>query len=118
VLDVDGIGRLTGVSRIVGGRYHTCAVVTGRQVRCWGDNASGDLGNDDANVASHLPVVTLGLAGSPRLVTVTQLGASAGHTCALVASGRARCWGSNDHFELGNQFPGPAARPVPVIAPL
>jgi alpha-tubulin suppressor-like RCC1 family protein len=118
VVDVDGVGRLTGADRIASGGFHSCVVVTGRQVRCWGDNAAGDLGNDDPDNASQLPVITLGLGASPQIRTVTQIGASPAHTCVRVASGRARCWGNNDTGELGNQFPGDAARPVPVIAPL
>jgi alpha-tubulin suppressor-like RCC1 family protein len=118
VKDVDGVGPLTGASRVASGGDHTCVVVAGRQVRCWGDDQDGDLGDDAPTSPSPLPVITVGLVGDPRLLTVTQIGLSDGHSCARLANGEARCWGTNTHFELGNQFPGPASRPVPVLAPL
>ena len=45
VLDVDGIGALTGVAQIAGVSDHTCARLTNTQAVCWGDDASGKLGN-------------------------------------------------------------------------
>ena len=89
------------------------------QVRCWGNGFAGDLGNDTLNTPSHLPVVVLGLFGTPRLSTVTQIGLGENHGCARLASGRARCWGANSFKELGNRQPQTEAlRPVPVLAPL
>jgi alpha-tubulin suppressor-like RCC1 family protein len=119
VLDVDGVGPLTGATRIAAGQYHACAVVTGRELRCWGDNFNGDLGNNQANVSSQLPVVVLNTVGQPRLRTVTQIGLGGSHSCARLANGEARCWGGNSFRELGNHFNVPyEEHPVPVLAPL
>lgn len=45
---------------VYAGRYHTCALDSVNQIRCWGDNAIGQLGDDTGfttrNVASY-PVV-------------------------------------------------------------
>jgi alpha-tubulin suppressor-like RCC1 family protein len=112
-----GTGPLTGATSIAAGDYHTCVVVTGRQVRCWGENGYGSLGNDGAPTESQLPVVVTNTIGSAPFVTATSIGASADHTCARLASGKARCWGLNGDFELGNAFPADAPRPVPVLAP-
>jgi alpha-tubulin suppressor-like RCC1 family protein len=118
VLDVDGVGPLTGASRIASGRYHSCVVVTGREVRCWGDGTAGAVGDDSTGVA-QLPVVVHNTLGQPRLVTVTQIGLSEHHSCARLVSGRARCWGANGSKELGNRGTLlEETHPVPVLAPL
>jgi alpha-tubulin suppressor-like RCC1 family protein len=31
---------------VVAGGYHTCAILTDRTIRCWGENDFGQLGND------------------------------------------------------------------------
>lgn len=44
-LAVNVIGISQGVRSVSGGAFHTCAVVSGGRVRCWGDNYSGQLGD-------------------------------------------------------------------------
>ena len=70
-------------------------------VRCWGANASGQLGlghtrtlGDDEPIAS---VGTVDLGGA-RALRIT---AGDRHTCALLTSGHVRCWGDNTHGQLG-----------------
>src|SRR5919199_4945 len=71
------------------GLFHSCAVVSGGQVRCWGFAADGQLGygntrtvGDDESPASVGPV-NLG-AGQ----TATAIAAGDFHACALLGSGR------------------------------
>jgi alpha-tubulin suppressor-like RCC1 family protein len=64
---------------------------TGR-VRCWGNNASGQLGYGHLNAIGddELPAS----AGDVDVGgTVVQLAAGAAHTCALLTTGSVRCWG-------------------------
>jgi alpha-tubulin suppressor-like RCC1 family protein len=37
---------LQNIAQIATGRRHTCAVIVNGSVRCWGENTSGQLGND------------------------------------------------------------------------
>ncbi|RKG83685.1 RCC1 domain-containing protein [Corallococcus terminator] len=85
--------------RITAGDQHTCALLTSGRVRCWGANARGqlgygnllDLGDDEAPPTDDVPV------GAP----VQDLVAGGNHTCALLFSGRIRCWGANSFGQLG-----------------
>ncbi|HEX8822385.1 MAG TPA: hypothetical protein VF794_20835, partial [Archangium sp.] len=90
------------VRPLVSGAWHTCALLEGGTVRCWGRNDSGQLGlghtrpiGDDESPAS-VGVVSLG-------GTVVQLAAhgTSQHTCALLEGGTVRCWGRNAHGQLG-----------------
>ena len=82
--------------QISAGTTHTCALRRDGTVWCWGDNADGQLG--DGSVLSH---------DTPRRVIALPepaLRVSAGgrHTCALLRSGSAWCWGNNASGQLGD----------------
>lgn len=85
---------------IAAGENHTCALLTRGRVRCWGEGSSGQLGygattdigdNETPASAGNVP-----LGGKAVAITTGAL-----HTCALLASGRTRCWGEGDDGRLG-----------------
>ncbi|MBK7823637.1 MAG: hypothetical protein IPJ59_00120 [Nannocystis sp.] len=84
------------------GGWHACALLLGGSVRCWGYNQYGrlgivstaDLGDDE--VPSSVPPVDIG-------GTAVQVAAGRYSTCALLASGKVRCWGNNEYGQLGYQ---------------
>ncbi len=78
-------------------------------VRCWGDNRSGQLGNN-STVDSHVPVQAIA-AGS----RVTAVSAGFSHTCAVVDGG-VQCWGANFNGQLGNNSTAESHVPVPIVA--
>jgi len=80
---------------IATGYNHTCAVATDGALRCWGINDRGELGYGVATQDLPSPQSTNVLTG------VQAVGAGYQHTCALLASGGVRCWGNNQHGELG-----------------
>lgn len=82
---------------LASGGAHSCAIVEGGAVKCWGFNISGQLG-DAANAvySTGTPVDTLGPVG------VIMLDGGGEHTCALVTGGTARCWGANLYGQLAN----------------
>ena len=88
------IGLSSGVLAISAGENHTCALLTGGGMRCWGDNEYGQLG-DGTLIERLIPVNVNGLAGSVSAIT-----AGGYHTCALI-SGAAKCWGDNEDGQLG-----------------
>lgn len=98
------------VSQISAGDRHTCAVADGRAF-CWGNNASGRLG-DNSVTARTLPVaVYVGTLLAGR--QVTEVSAGYAHSCA-VADKQAFCWGINTNGFLGNNSTTASQIPVPV----
>lgn len=86
----------SGVTAIAAGEFHTCALTTAGGVKCWGWNAFGQLG-DNSTSDRHMPVDVSGLTTG-----VTGIAAGVHHTCAVTATGGAKCWGSNIYYPLGN----------------
>ena len=81
---------------IAAGLWHTCALLAGGTVDCWGDTGSS------------WPVAVSGIANA------TQITAGDHHTCALLAGGRIDCWGDNRYGELGNGTTNDSSTPVAV----
>ena len=89
---------------VSGGGTHTCARLENSQVKCWGNNDSGQLGLGDTNprgdganeLGDNLPTVDLGTGRTSAAVT-----AGADHTCAELDDGDVKCWGWNADGELG-----------------
>ena len=89
------------------GSYHTCALLTGGSVRCWGDNYYGELGNG-TTTNSSTPVTVSDIA------TATAISAGDYYTCALLTGGSVRCWGYNAWGQLGNGTTTDYSTPVTV----
>lgn len=83
----------------------TCALLADATVKCWGYNASGQLGQGDTEdrgdqpgeMGDALPAVDLG--ANAKVVQLT--GSSEAYLCALLDSGRVKCWGSSYGGQLG-----------------
>jgi cysteine-rich repeat protein len=83
---------------------HTCAVLDDRTVKCWGRNGSGQLGLGDqedrgdfpGEMGDALPAVDLGSGQAVRTVAT-----GTAHSCAVLDNNRVKCWGLNDHGQLG-----------------
>jgi alpha-tubulin suppressor-like RCC1 family protein len=102
------VSSLTNAISISASEFHTCAVLATARVKCWGYNASGELG-DGTVTQSATPVAVVGLTNAVAVVTGFH------HSCALTAAGTVKCWGSNSSFMLGNStVPGNANSPTPV----
>ncbi len=97
------------VTDISAGDDHTCALTEDGEVKCWGKNFSGQLGNGET-INSSTPEDVIGLTD----VVVVDISASAYHTCALTESGGVKCWGGNSDGQLGDGTTETRTAPVDV----
>ncbi len=86
------------------GQDHSCAILAGGRVTCWGRNNLGQLGlgdnvdrgNAPNQMGDNLPIVDLGTGR-----TAVAISAGFQFTCALLDNATVKCWGSNSLGQLG-----------------
>jgi len=91
---VDVIG--LAISAIAVGVSYGCALTATNNVRCWGANDDGVLG-DGTTTDRHVAVSVSGLTTG-----VAAIAGGAGFVCALTHAGAVTCWGNNLWSQLGN----------------
>jgi ankyrin repeat protein/alpha-tubulin suppressor-like RCC1 family protein len=105
----DVVGLSSGVASIAASRGHTCALMKTGSVKCWGWNKDGQLG-DGTTDFRRTPVDVVGLSSG-----VTSIAGTWKHTCALMTTGRAKCWGKNEYGQLGDGTTTDRHTPVDVV---
>jgi len=95
------------------GEKHSCGLTTDEKVFCWGSNASGQLGQEPADLARSTVPIELDDRSFKTLSSMADA------LCGLDENGHAYCWGYNSgDTELGNpDVTQPSPTPVPVAAP-
>ena len=99
---------LTNAVAIAAGKYHTCAVLSTGGAMCWGSDSNGQLGDGGTNTDRHTPVDVKNLTNA---IAIT---AGDGHTCALLSTGKVKCWGLNRDGQLGDNSTTDRHTPVDV----
>jgi alpha-tubulin suppressor-like RCC1 family protein len=107
-VQVEGVTQAVAVAT---GDYHTCAVIKGGTVQCWGWNFRGQLGNglSGMGVFSTVPTPVGQLSNASSVV------AGENHTCALLSDGTVNCWGRNDSHQLATGDVTQRATPASVL---
>lgn len=105
---------------VAAGRAHSCAIMAGGAVSCWGLDQAGQLG-DGGTFSDPDQPSPIGVA-LPFGRQAVALGAGGDNSCALVDDGSLWCWGLDDNSQVGdgptiaNQF-SPASVFLPLTFP-
>ncbi len=86
-------------------KLHSCAVIDGGNVKCWGSGMNGRLGQDDLNVNYGTATNTMDDLNNVSLgagLSATSVAVGERHSCALLSSGEVKCWGEGANGRLGN----------------
>lgn len=102
----DGSTGVVASRHLALGGYHSCLLGATGDLRCWGRNMDGELG-DGSTTNRATPVSVI---GGPYLAV------SAGnyHACAITSARRAVCWGRNTTYQLGDGSQTNRSQPTPV----
>ncbi|MCB9137913.1 MAG: hypothetical protein H6642_06165 [Caldilineaceae bacterium] len=106
---VEIIGLDDTVIDLAAGSNSVCAVTTLGHVKCWGDNQANQLGNNTV-INRNYPIEVGGLDDD-----IVRLDAGDLHTCGVTDSGGVRCWGRNEHGQLGDGTQHDRLNPVQVM---
>ncbi len=96
--------------KVAAGWRFTCALLSNHQVKCWGFDFNGALGDDAAHTQENDNRFQIGARASDmgdNLAPVylgenaIDISAGADHVCAILASGKVKCWGDNSYSQLG-----------------
>ena len=87
------------------GDAHTCVVLDGGELKCFGANTAGQIGSGGtaalgdaaSEMGDALAAVNLGTGRSARAVSAGNL-----HTCALLDNASVKCFGEGDNGRLGS----------------
>jgi len=96
VSGLDGVANVA--TQVSAGAGHTCAVLSTGAINCWGSNETAQLG-DTTTINSNVPIATSTIDGVT--LRATQVSAGYLHTCAVLQSSAAMCWGRNTSGQLG-----------------
>jgi len=80
---------------LAAGQEHMCAILSGGNLKCWGSNYYGQLGQGDTQQRGILPDDLKDLAPIDLGVGLTVRAAAASYyrTCALLSNFAVKCWG-------------------------
>ncbi len=107
------VGLDADVRALAAGWKHTCAILAGDGILCWGQNDQGQLG-DGSRAGSGVPVEVAGLPNASLLSAGGIRTGNIGHSCAFAIGGGLHCWGANREGQLGNDSLTNASVPVAV----
>ena len=103
-LNIVNLGTNLGANSIDAGDSHVCAILTNNQLKCWGNNAFGQLGyedgyargDDDNEMGNELDAISLGSG-----LTAISVQSGNGFSCSLLNNAQVKCWGTGEDGRTG-----------------
>jgi alpha-tubulin suppressor-like RCC1 family protein len=104
-----GAGR-TAIA-VSAGEDHTCAILDNGELKCWGRDNYGQLGDGGTDTDTNAPSTAIDLGTGRTAVAVS---AGVGHTCVILDNNEMKCWGRNSYGQLGDGV-GQTNQGLPVL---
>ena len=102
------------VTQVAAGSYQNCVLKTDGKVYCWGFENSGQHGI--GSIATPTTILSVPVSGLTDVTSISGgLAYPYDHTCAVLISGKVRCWGNGAVGQLGNGASANSAIPVAVL---
>lgn len=95
--------------QVARGLDHACQLNSRGQIKCWGLNATGQLGTGGGDSTDPVEI-----SGGRRYVAVD---AGSGFSCALDEDGQVWCWGANGSGQLGDGSDVSRSTPTAIAPP-
>lgn len=73
-----------------------CLVTTTGNIKCWGGNDFGQLGDGTVSIFKNTPVTVANISTAKQAVI------GYNHACAILQNGSVSCWGDNNNGQLGD----------------
>ena len=93
---------LDNIKQVALGANHSCTLTNDGEVKCWGRNNKGQLGNHSTTDSSYPVDVHTDSSNTDILSDIEQISLGSEHTCALTTTGKVKCWGEGEYGRLGN----------------
>ena len=102
VLETGGSGSSFAYAnnKVANGADHSCAILDNGDLKCWGSDQYGQLGDGGTNTDTNAPSSTAIDLGTGR--TAVAISAGGQHTCAILDNGDLKCWGYDYYGQLGD----------------
>ena len=93
------VSGLTNANSVSVGTNHTCAILSDKTIKCWGDYSYGQLGTGASITGSKslTPVSVSSITNALSLANRVYQ-----HNCAILEDSSLKCWGHNLNYNLGD----------------
>lgn len=81
------------------GSTHSCAILSSGGVKCWGYNGGQTTNTLGAALSEYMREIPVNVN---NVANESSLSAGYNHSCVALIDGTAKCWGTNDSYQLGN----------------
>ena len=92
------------------GSVNSCIVMENNELKCWGNNSTGQLGNGSNANLSTPTTIDVNLSVENMVLGIE-------HTCTITRDGTPMCWGDNSGGKLGDGSMNSSLSPVRVTLP-